>query len=118
MKKNYSSKIIIEDLERLQKKFVEDLESLRKEEQEILELFGIRTKKFIFINSEDESFSFSGNHRLFINELSSGEKEILANKERNDLIVTNQSLSKLRILREKANSLYSNAQKEEKIAGV
>ena len=105
-----SSKISPEELERRQKKFLENLESLREEEKETVEKFGIEIKGNIFIDHLNEEFGFKENLRRFLLELSQTEEKLSTVKGKFEETEVNQSLSMLRILREKARTLFANTQ--------
>lgn len=108
-----SFKISPEEAERRQKKFLEELESLREEEREIIGKFGMERRENIFIDHTDEKFSFKENLRRFVSELTGLEGELTQKKVELEEIKVNQALSMLRILREKAQTLFTNTQENQ-----
>lgn len=99
-----------QELERLEKGFLDGLESLRREEGELVEKFKIQVAGDIFIDHLEENFSFKENLKRFLGELSKTEEQLFNQREKFDETEVNQALSRLRILREKGQTLFDRTQ--------
>ncbi|MBU2025320.1 MAG: hypothetical protein ABIC19_04035 [Patescibacteria group bacterium] len=103
-----------QELERIEKGFLDGLESLRKEEGELVSKFGLKVEGEIFIDHLEENFSFKENFKRFLGELGKIEEQLAGLSGRFSETEVNQTLSRLRILKEKAQTLIDRMQQGEK----
>jgi hypothetical protein len=96
--------------QRNRKNFLEEIESLRREAVEIASQFDLTVEDHIWIDSISEDFSYKENLKIFLNKLSDLEQKMFGTKNGHDQVEVNQCLSRLRILREKAQTAFENSQ--------
>ncbi|MBD3244443.1 MAG: hypothetical protein GF335_00420 [Candidatus Moranbacteria bacterium] len=95
---------------RIKKKYTEELESLRREEQDMVTKFGLELDEKVLINSWHDNFTFEKNLEIFNKELAQTEEKLFNLEGDFDQHEKNQTLSKLRILKEKGKTAYDRAQ--------
>jgi hypothetical protein len=106
------------ELIRIQKNFIDELESLRREEQKLTEKFNLVFPENVFVGSWDEGFSFENNLKIFLDELEKNEQTLFQNSANFNQNEVNQTLSQLRILREKGQTAKNRAKEEIKAKGL
>ena len=108
--KTPANKLAPDELERKEKKFLEELESLRTEEKALAQEFNLEFKENIFIDHWDENFSYKENLKRVLAELSQTEDQLFQKRSEFDQTKVNQTLSRLRILREKVQTVFDRYQ--------